>query len=45
MPEVLSGDVVILSPDYGRIPMDIALYIHKSNISASNFIRPLSQSG
>jgi DNA-binding transcriptional LysR family regulator len=45
MPEVLSGDVVILSPDYGRIPMDIALYIHKSNINASNFIRPLSQSG
>lgn len=43
MPEILSGDVVILSPEYGRIPMDIALYIHTSNTNASNFVRPLSQ--
>lgn len=43
MSEILSGDVVILSPDYGRIPMDIALYVHTSNVNASNFIQPLSQ--
>lgn len=42
MPEILSGDVVILSPEYGRIPMDIALYIHISNDKASRFMRPLS---
>lgn len=45
MREVLSGDVVILSPEYGRIPMDIALYTHAANSRASDFLEPLWQAG
>lgn len=28
---IISGDVVILSPEYGRLPLDIVLYTHVSN--------------
>lgn len=35
--EVISGDVVILSQDYGRIPLDITVYSHKSNSKIGRF--------
>jgi len=39
--DVISGDVVILSRDYGRIPLDITLFSHKSNSKAAKFKQDL----
>lgn len=39
--DIICGDAVILSRDYGRIPMDITLYIHKSNAKAAAFQQDL----
>ncbi|MCB1858772.1 MAG: LysR family transcriptional regulator [Gammaproteobacteria bacterium] len=39
--EVISGDVVILSQDYGRIPLDITVYSHKSNSKIGRFWQDL----
>ncbi len=36
---IISGDVVILSYEYGRVPMDITLYAHSGNVRASQFIK------
>ena len=35
--EVISGNAVILHQDYGRIPLDITIYFHKSNAKAFKF--------
>ncbi len=35
--KIISGEAVILSSDYRRIPMDIALYVHVSNAKARQF--------
>lgn len=35
--EIISGDVMILSRDYGRIPLEIILYFNKSNSRAAKF--------
>ncbi|WP_299752740.1 LysR family transcriptional regulator [uncultured Tateyamaria sp.] len=40
--EIISGDAVILSPEYGRIPMDITLYVHSANRRAVEFQKDLS---
>ncbi|WP_424944708.1 LysR family transcriptional regulator [Aliiroseovarius crassostreae] len=34
---IISGDAVILSPEYGRLPLDIVLYTHVSNPRGTNF--------
>jgi DNA-binding transcriptional LysR family regulator len=39
--DVVSGDVVILHQDYGRIPLNITLYFHKSNAKAAKFLLDL----
>ena len=35
--DLLSGDVAILHQDYGRIPLNIMLYVHRSNAKADKF--------
>lgn len=42
--QVISGDVTILSREYGRIPMDISTYVHQSNPSAIQFQQTLAKS-
>lgn len=39
--DIISGNAVILSRDYGRIPLNITLYIHKSNTKAARFRQEL----
>lgn len=39
---IVSGETVILSSEYGRIPLNITIYIHKSNSKAVNFLEQLS---
>ncbi len=39
--EFISGNTAILSQDYGRIPLDIVLYINQSNPKAVRFIQEL----
>jgi DNA-binding transcriptional LysR family regulator len=39
--DIISGDAVILSRDYGRIPLDITLYVHESNARAARFKQDL----
>ncbi|CUI00048.1 LysR family transcriptional regulator [Leisingera aquaemixtae] len=34
---IISGDAVILSPEYGRLPLDIVLYTHVSNPRGAHF--------
>ncbi|MDB3912237.1 LysR family transcriptional regulator [Paracoccaceae bacterium] len=41
--EILNEDVKILSSNYGQIPMEIVLYVHKANSNAANFVKPLTQ--
>lgn len=40
--EVTSGKAMILSADYGRIPLDIVLFAHESNERAIRFLEGLS---
>lgn len=40
-PDILNGDVIVLSEDYGRIPMEIALYNHASNDRVMTFLPSL----
>lgn len=39
--DIISGDAVILSRDYGRIPLNITLYVHEGNARAEKFIKHL----
>lgn len=39
--EIRSGDAVFLSHDYGRIPLDIAVYVHRSNQTAVDALQRL----
>ncbi|AAV95901.1 LysR family transcriptional regulator [Ruegeria pomeroyi] len=43
--QIISGEVVILSPGYGRIPMDIALYARTDNKRAILFRNALAAPG
>jgi DNA-binding transcriptional LysR family regulator len=39
--EIRSGDAVFLSHEYGRIPLDIAVYVHRSNKHAVETLQQL----
>lgn len=39
--QIVAGDAVILSPRYGRIPLDISLFVHRANARASAFAQSL----
>jgi len=39
--EIRSGEVVFLSQEYGRIPLDIAVYAHRSNKNAVDALQKL----
>lgn len=40
--EITAGNAMILSADYGRIPLDIVLFVHISNERAVRFLEGLS---
>lgn len=40
--EIVAGDAVILSHRYGRIPLDISLFVHRANARASAFVQSLN---
>lgn len=42
--KIVSGDVVILSHNYGRIPLDVVISYHNSNTKARQFLKNLASS-
>lgn len=42
--EIRNGDITVLTQDYGRIPMDIALYFHESDANSARFLKPVLSS-
>lgn len=39
---IISGEVVILASEYGRIPMNVTLYAHSENARANQFVKLIS---